>query len=231
MLLRVIASVVLVSSAVICEPGITRDVDVFDKHFNRRQHNARDLVFRVFDPIPPRPEPTWKASATLSSDNPEQSMTGEITFKQWNINAPIMVSMNISGLPAGKHSVHIHAFGDVSDGCKSTGPHFRASIVGNVEAKQDEDIDVTYETWGLNLFGLTGILGRSVVIHEKPSGESTFSASRALRVTDSLPEYLRYPDLFSPEAQFLDDAVSYQTEEDAVGERLACGVITITSNI
>lgn len=39
-------------------------------------------------------------------------------------------------------------------------------------------------------------------------------------------EYLRYPEL-----QFLDNAVSYQTEEDQVGERLACGVISIVSNI
>lgn len=152
------------------EPGINREVDVF-KSYNPRQHNARELVYRVFEVVPPRPEPSWKASATLTSDNPEQSMTGEITFKQWNINAPILVSMNISGLPAGKHSVHIHAFGDVSEGCKSTGPHFRSSIIGNIEAKEDKDIDVSYETLGINLFGLSGILGRSIVIHEKPSGE------------------------------------------------------------
>jgi Cu/Zn superoxide dismutase len=153
------------------EPGINGDVDVFNKNFNKKQHNARDLVFRVLDVIPPRPEPSWKASATLSSDNPEQSMTGEITFKQWNINAPVMVSMNISGLSAGKHSVHIHAFGDTTDGCKSTGPHFRSSVIGNIEAKDGEDVNVTYETWGISLFGLSGILGRSVVIHEKASGE------------------------------------------------------------
>lgn len=170
--LRVILVVILVSSlAVLCQAGINRDVDVFNQNFNRKQHNARDLVYRVFEVIPPRPEPSWRASATLSSDNPEQSMTGEITFKQWNVNAPIQVTMNITGLPAGKHSVHIHAFGDISDGCKSTGPHFRSSIIGNIEAKDDAPIEVMYETLGLNLFGLSGILGRSVVIHEKPSGE------------------------------------------------------------
>lgn len=173
MWLRTILVVTVVSVAVLSEPqqGINRDVDVFNSNFNRKQHNARDLVFRPHDVIPPRPEPAWKASATLSSDNPEQSMTGEIMFKQWNINAPIMVSMNISGLPAGKHSVHIHAFGDITDGCKSTGPHFRSSVVGNIEAKDGEDVNVTYETWGVNLFGLSGILGRSVVIHEKHSGK------------------------------------------------------------
>lgn len=153
------------------EPGINRDVDVFNNNFNRKQHNARDLVFRMLEVIPPRPEPSWKAAVTLSSDNPEQSMTGEITFKQWNINTPIIVSMNISGLPAGKHSVHIHAFGDITDGCKSTGPHFRSSVIGNIEVKDGQDVELTYETWGVNLFGLSGILGRSVVIHEKPSGK------------------------------------------------------------
>lgn len=171
--LGVILVAVLVSSSVLCSAGINREVDVFNQNFNRKQHNARDLLYRVFEVIPPRPEPSWKASATLTSDNPEQAMTGEVTFKQWNINAPIQVSLNVSGLPAGKHSVHIHAFGDVSDGCKSTGPHFRSSIIGNIEAKDDVAVEVTYETLGLNLFGLSGILGRSVVIHEKPSGELT----------------------------------------------------------
>lgn len=178
MCLRIVLVVVLICYSVHGnpEPGINRDVDVF-KSFNHKQHNARELVYRVFEVIPPRPEPSWKASATLTSDNPEQSMTGEITFKQWNINSPILVSMNISGLPAGKHSVHIHAFGDVTDGCKSTGPHFRSSIIGNIEAKDDKDVDVSYETLGLNLFGLSGILGRSVVIHEKPSGEQTLTVN------------------------------------------------------
>ena len=180
MWLRTILVVTVVSVAVLSEPepGKPRDVDVFNSNFNRKEHNARDLLFRPLDVLPPRPEPAWKAAATLSSDNPEQLMTGEIMFKQWNINAPIMLSMNISGLPAGKHSVHIHAFGDITDGCKSTGPHFRSSVIGNIEAKDGEDVNVTYETWGVNLFGLSGILGRSVVIHQKHSGKSNFSSAQ-----------------------------------------------------
>lgn len=172
MWLATILVAIAACSVVFGNAGINRDVDVFNKNFNRKQHNARDLVYRVYEVIPPRPEPSWKASATLTSDNPEQSMTGEITFKQWNINAPILVTMNVTGLSAGKHSVHIHAFGDVSEGCKSTGPHFRSSIIGNIEAKADEALEVSYETLGINLFGLSGVLGRSVVIHEKPSGKS-----------------------------------------------------------
>lgn len=138
-------------------------------------------------------------------------MSGEITFKQWNLNAPVQVYANISNLKPGKHAIHIHAFGDISEGCKSTGPHFRHSIIGNVQANEEGKVDIKFNTLGLNLFGLSGILGRSVVVHEKAS------------------EFLRYPDLFTPE--FVDLGVSYQTEEDAVGERQACGIITITSNI
>lgn len=165
----VLVAAILVG-AVFGGPGLSRDVDVF-KNYNHKQHNARELIYRVFEVTPPRPEPSWKASATLSGDNPEQTMSGEVMFKQWNVNSPILVSMNISGLPAGKHSVHIHAFGDVTDGCRSTGPHFRPSVIGNIEAKENEDVVVTYEALGLNLFGFSGILGRSIVIHEKPSGE------------------------------------------------------------
>lgn len=76
-----------------------------------------------------QPEPSWKASASLMSGNDEAEqgggVTGDITFKQWNINSPIQVNVNISGLKPGKHAVHIHAFGDLSEGCKSTGAHFR----------------------------------------------------------------------------------------------------------
>lgn len=123
------------------------------------------------------------------------------------------MSVNISGLKPGKHAIHVHAFGDLSEGCKSTGPHFRHSIVGNVEANEEGKSEIKFNTLGLNLFGLYGILGRSIVVHEKPS------------------EFLKYPDLFSPETQFLDHGLSFQTEEDSVGERMACGIVTVTSNI
>lgn len=81
-----------------------------------------------------------------------------------------------------------------------------------MEAKEDGNVEVEYESFGLQLFGLSGILGRSIVIHEKPS------------------QYLKYPDLFTPGSHF-DNAVSFQSEEDTVGERLACGIITITNNL
>lgn len=59
----------------------------------------------------------------------------------------------------------------------------------------------------VNLFGFAGIIGRSIVIHEKPS------------------EVYRFPDLS------INNPVSFQGEEDTVGGRIACGIITILDNV
>jgi superoxide dismutase, Cu-Zn family len=59
----------------------------------------------------------------------------------------------------------------------------------------------------IQLFGIQGIVGRSIVIHEKPS---------------------QYPQIYTPVIN--PPTYPYQAEEDVVGGRLACGIITVTSN-
>lgn len=66
MLASVLVVLLACSSSVLSDAGISRDVDVFNKNFNRKQHNARDLVYRVYEVIPPRPEPTWKVLLCFS---------------------------------------------------------------------------------------------------------------------------------------------------------------------
>ncbi|XP_057439438.1 superoxide dismutase [Cu-Zn] isoform X2 [Lotus japonicus] len=61
-----------------------------------------------------------KAVAVLgSSDN----VKGTITFSQEG-DGPTNVSGTISGLKPGLHGFHVHALGDTTNGCLSTGPHF-----------------------------------------------------------------------------------------------------------
>ena len=79
--------------------------------------------------------------------------------------------------------------------------------IGNIEVKDDGTAKIDFPSPYVSVFGFTGIVGRSVVIHEKPS------------------EIYRFPDLFGQ------SPLSYQTEEDTVGSRIACGIITIIDNV
>lgn len=63
----------------------------------------------------------------------------------------------------------------------------------------------------LTLFGYNGIIGRSIVIHEKPIDLNT-----ALNA-----------DIFSSALHAIPNPQAYQNEENSVGEVIACGVISI----
>lgn len=63
---------------------------------------------------------------------------GEVSFRQIGPVNPVLVNINATGLPPGKHAVHIHAFGDMRMGCKSTGPHMRGILVSYHIFNDDE---------------------------------------------------------------------------------------------
>lgn len=54
---------------------------------------------------------------------------GEVSFRQISPVSPTLVNINATGLPPGKHAVHIHAYGDMRERCRSTGPHVRGILV------------------------------------------------------------------------------------------------------
>lgn len=54
---------------------------------------------------------------------------GEVSFRQISPVNPILVNINVTGIPRGKHAVHIHAYGDMRERCRSTGPHVRGILV------------------------------------------------------------------------------------------------------
>ncbi|XP_055837201.1 superoxide dismutase [Cu-Zn] [Episyrphus balteatus] len=159
-------------------------------------------------------ENMWQASATIVPDAPDAPIAGTVTFNQWPANNYVKLSINITGLPVGKHAFHIHTFGDVSQGCKSTGGHFPNNFIGNVDTKDDGTISSVFLSSYLTLFGIHGIIGRSIVIHSKP-----------IDINNSLNA-----EVFSSSLQALPDAVAFQNEENSVGPAIACGVISITSS-
>ncbi|CAL9160790.1 unnamed protein product, partial [Musa hybrid cultivar] len=89
----------------------------------------------------------------------------------------------ISGLAPGLHGFHIHSFGDTTNGCNSTGPHFNplnkshgaprdeerhAGDLGNIVANQDGVAEVYLKDLQIPLCGPNSVLGRAVVVHADP---------------------------------------------------------------
>ncbi|XP_023036194.1 superoxide dismutase [Cu-Zn] 2, chloroplastic isoform X2 [Drosophila willistoni] len=157
----------------------------------------------------------WLAGAKLMGDGEGASdVAGMITFQQLPYNSDIKVTINVTGLPPGKHALHIHSYGDLSDGCKSTGGQFPNNFLGNVDTKEDGSISGVFMSIYLQLFGFNGIVGRSIVIHSKPIDLNT-----ALNA-----------EVFSSSLQAMPNALAYQNEENSVGPAIACGVISLMSS-
>ncbi|XP_071933226.1 superoxide dismutase [Cu-Zn]-like, partial [Coffea arabica] len=94
-----------------------------------------------------------KAVAVLSGN---ECVSGTIFLTQEG-DGPTTVTGTITGLKPGLHGFHVHALGDTTNGCMSTGPHFNpkgkehgapcdenrhAGDLGNVTAGQDGTANV-----------------------------------------------------------------------------------------
>ena len=102
------------------------------------------------------------------------------------------VTVNITGLPIGQgsfqHGLHVHLNGimDISDNlsaiCLSSGPHFNPKNMthgnindtirhvgdyGNVISDNNGVISVTFVDTVSKLYGPFGIIGRTIVLHQK----------------------------------------------------------------
>lgn len=102
---------------------------------------------------------------------------GHVLFKQTGLEERLQVLFKLHGLPASisqSRAIHIHQYGDLSEGCTSTGGHYNPHRVshplhpgdfGNFldrNGKIRRSIDST-----ASLYGELSVLGRAVVIHEK----------------------------------------------------------------
>ncbi|ALD88542.1 sod [Helicoverpa armigera nucleopolyhedrovirus] len=117
-----------------------------------------------------------KAICILSGD-----ISGEICFSQESPLHLIKITGFILNLPRGLHGIHVHEFGDTSNGCASAGEHFNptgqthgapnATVrhvgdLGNVESFGINSLtEVNIVDNVMSLFGPHSILGRSLVVH------------------------------------------------------------------
>uniref|UniRef100_A0A6I9QKL0 Superoxide dismutase [Cu-Zn] n=1 Tax=Elaeis guineensis var. tenera TaxID=51953 RepID=A0A6I9QKL0_ELAGV len=120
-----------------------------------------------------------KAVAVLGGT---EGVTGTVYFTQEG-DGPTTVTANISGLKPGLHGFHVHALGDTTNGCMSTGPHFNphgkehgapedenrhAGDLGNATAGEDGTVTFSIVDNQIPLSGPKSIVGRAVVVHADP---------------------------------------------------------------
>ncbi|XP_058082034.1 superoxide dismutase [Cu-Zn] 1-like isoform X3 [Magnolia sinica] len=120
-----------------------------------------------------------KAVAVLGG---KEGVCGTVNFTQEG-NGPTTVTGTLSGLQPGLHGFHVHALGDTTNGCLSTGAHFNpvgkehgapedenrhAGDLGNVTAGEDGTATFTIVDSQIPLTGPNSIIGRAVVVHADP---------------------------------------------------------------
>ncbi|KAI9018066.1 CuZnSOD [Phycomyces nitens] len=134
-----------------------------------------------------------KAVAVIRGDSPVQ---GTVTFTQESENGPTTVEASVSGLTEGKHGIHVHEFGDNTNGCTSAGAHFNpygkthgapedeerhVGDLGNIHAGKDGLATLKITDKHIKLIGPHSIIGRTIVVHaaEDDLGKGGHELSKA----------------------------------------------------
>ncbi|KAJ6260662.1 Superoxide dismutase [Drechslerella dactyloides] len=119
-----------------------------------------------------------KAVAVVRGDG---NVAGTVTFEQTSEDSPTTITYNISGNDANAlRGMHIHEFGDNTNGCTSAGPHFNphgkthggptdenrhVGDLGNVQTDGNGKASGTITDRFVKLIGPESVLGRTVVVH------------------------------------------------------------------
>ncbi|XP_044982384.1 superoxide dismutase [Cu-Zn] 2-like isoform X1 [Hordeum vulgare subsp. vulgare] len=121
-----------------------------------------------------------KGVALISGGGADSAVAGALHFVQDPSSGYTEVRGRVSGLAPGLHGFHIHAFGDTTNGCNSTGPHFNplnkshgapvdderhVGDLGNIQANKDGVAEIFIKDLQISLRGPHSILGRAVVVH------------------------------------------------------------------
>ncbi|XP_077426171.1 extracellular superoxide dismutase [Cu-Zn]-like [Vanacampus margaritifer] len=134
------------------------------------------------------PPEVWQNNGTLyaackmrpssSLDEGLPKVYGQALFKQDYPQGKLKVLLRFHGFPVGSdpepRAVHIHQYGDLQQGCDSTGGHYNPGGVNHPNhpgdfgnfAPQQGKIHAALESEA-TLFGGSSVLGRAVVVHER----------------------------------------------------------------
>ncbi|MBC7372135.1 MAG: superoxide dismutase family protein [Bdellovibrionaceae bacterium] len=144
------------------------------------------------NPAPVESQGPTSAEAVFTAAK-KQKAKGTIHFMQ--VGDSVNVKGTLTGLKPGKHGFHIHEKGDCSvDGFASAGGHFNpmneshgaadasvkhAGDMGNITADKKGNATYKMELKGMKVSGAMGIIGKAVIIHDKPDDLKTQPAGDA----------------------------------------------------
>lgn len=109
-------------------------------------------------------------------------MRGVASFSQENLLSPVKIAVVVKGLnPNSKHGIHIHEYGDLTEGCVTAGAHFNpekknhggpfdkerhVGDLGNLISDPFGNSYMCFKDEVISLFGENSIVGRAVVVHQ-----------------------------------------------------------------
>nr|AIG92783.1 extracellular superoxide dismutase [Dastarcus helophoroides] len=142
------------------------------------------------------------AVAVLQGEGEESAVKGEIIFLQQHPPvSPTLIKGNITGLPPGKHGLHIHHAGDLRQGCEKLGGHFNPYLaqhggptdplrhvgdLGNIEAGEDGSAEIELLDPLMSLGGGSrGVVGRALVVTTNPDDLGRGGTADSLTTGDS----------------------------------------------
>ncbi|MCJ1367785.1 Superoxide dismutase [Cu-Zn] [Acarospora aff. strigata] len=120
-----------------------------------------------------------KAVAVLRGDS---KVGGTVTFDQPDESSPTTITYEIHGNDSNaERGMHIHQFGDNTNGCTSAGPHFNpfgtthgapddeerhVGDMGNFKTDDQGNVKTTVTDRLIKLIGPESVLGRTIVVHD-----------------------------------------------------------------
>ncbi|TGO83489.1 hypothetical protein BPOR_0639g00020 [Botrytis porri] len=109
------------------------------------------------------------------------TVSGTVTFEQSEENSPTTITWNITGNDANaERGMHVHQFGDNTNGCTSAGPHFNphgqthgaptdevrhVGDLGNFKTDAQGNATGSVQDSHIKLIGPLSVIGRTVVVH------------------------------------------------------------------
>lgn len=148
---------------------------------------------------------------------------GSIFFEQKNKYSPLIMDIDIGGFdPLSTHAIHIHEFGDLTEGCKSLGGHFHVygknhghsekghegDLFNNFQTDRDGKFIATFTTRKLSIFTNSelSIIGRSVVIHKFPD-------DYGLQGQVLNNNFILYKDMSSEQLRYICNRLNYKFDK------------------